>query len=234
MAGVKKAIKEAGSVISAKELKAIAEKYGASGVNKAKEYAKETGGVRLNDKAQVYYKAGTFNTTSPGGNTNPGGSTNTDTSGGTVYGDGSVAGGNNGGNYGGGYTLPEIDSATRISLANIDADTQKEKQRLYNEGWVKSTELTSGATKYVSDRQKEAALGVADIETKGRLDLQAIINAGLKDVANIEGQTSRDVATIGGTYNVKQEETRQAGQKDIAKIGSRAGILQGLVGAFNF
>ncbi|NBX50773.1 hypothetical protein EBT25_12740 [bacterium] len=131
-------------------------------------------------------------------------------------------------------TAPEIDTITRVTLQNIIKDTETEKQKLYNEGWAKAQGISADATRYVSDREKEAILGKADIETRGRIDLQSIINAGLKDVAGIEAQSARDVATIGGEFGVKQEQTRQTGQKDIARIGARAGILQGLVGAFNF
>ena len=131
-------------------------------------------------------------------------------------------------------TYPEMDTATRIALQTLMKETETEKQKLYNEGWSKAQGISAEATKYVSDREKEAILGKADIESRGRIDLQSIINAGLKDVAGIEAQSARDVATIGGEFGVKQEQTRQTGQKDIARIGARAGILQGLVGAFNF
>lgn len=131
-------------------------------------------------------------------------------------------------------TIPEMDAATRVTLQNIIKSTETEKQKLYNEGWAQAQGISADATRYVGDREKESILGKAEIETRGRIDLQKVINAGLDDVARIEAQSARDVTTIGGEFGVKQEQTRQAGQKDIANIGARAGILQGLVGAFNF
>lgn len=131
-------------------------------------------------------------------------------------------------------TLAGIDSNTRITLGNLDADARKESARLAADAQIRSTGISADATRYVSDREKEAILQRAEIESKGRLDLQAIINAGMKNVAEIEGLTARDVATIGGKYGVEQEQARQTGQRDIARIAGRSGILQGLVGAFNF
>ncbi len=56
----------------------------------------------------------------------------------------------------------------------------------------------------------------------------------MKDVEGIRGQTERDVANIQGEYGVKQEATRQGGQKDIARIGAEAGFRNALIGAFSF
>lgn len=131
-------------------------------------------------------------------------------------------------------TLARIDKNTRITLGTLDADARKEAARLAADAQIRSTGISADATRYVSDREKEAILQRAEIESKGRLDLQAIINAGMKSVAEVEGLTARDVATIGGEYGVKQEQTRQSGQVRIANIARNAGILQGLVGAFNF
>jgi hypothetical protein len=86
--------------------------------------------------------------------------------------------------------------------------------------------IESNKAQIYADAQKFESLQATErtrIETKGKLDLQPIINAGLKEVQEIAGQ-----------YAVKEEQTRQAGQKDIARIGTRSNILQGLVGAFNF
>jgi len=131
-------------------------------------------------------------------------------------------------------TLAGVDSQTRITLGNLDADARKETARLSADAQIRSTGISADATRYVSDREKEAILQRAEIESKGRLDLQAIINAGMKSVAEVEGLTARDVATIGGKYGVEQEKMRQTGQVKIANISRNAGILQGLVGAFNF
>lgn len=229
-----KYIKSLGSNISAKELQQVEKKFGAPAVEKARSYAKETPGVRLGSGAREYYK--TFTGVSPGAGAGVGAGAGGAS--GASSGEGGVSGGGTTGDgegvSGPTATIPEMDTATRIALQNIIKDTELEKQKLYNEGWAKAQGISAEATRYVADREKESILGKADIETRGRIDLQGIINAGLKDVAGIEAQSARDVATIGGEFGVKQEQTRQAGQKDIARIGARAGILQGLVGAFNF
>jgi len=230
--GINKAIKDLGPKIGAKELRDLQERFGDVAVERAQSYAKDTKGVKLSDFAKNYAQSLGGSSTTGDGTDNGDKTKNKDKT-------------NNGGGTSGYedyYTslfshekaLEGIRGANSQAVARIEGELANEKQRLYNEGWLGSTALTADATKYVSDREKEAILGKAELETKGRLDLQAIINTGLKDVATIEGQTSRDVATIGGEFGVKQEQTRQAGQKDIANIGARAGILQGLVGAFNF
>ena len=57
--------------------------------------------------------------------------------------------------------------------------------------------VRADADKEIAKLQKEAMLGVAGIETKGKLDLQPIINAGMKDVEEIRARSERDVANIG-------------------------------------
>jgi hypothetical protein len=229
--GINKLIKTFGPKIGAGELQKLQNKFGDAGVARAQSYAKNTKGVQLGSSGKAYINSQSAANTNNDGINSDGTNndvTNTNTTSPEGYED-----------Y---YTslfaqelkLEGIRGESNQAVARIEGELANEKQRLYNEGWLGSTALTADATKYVSDREKEAILGKADIETQGRLDLQAIINTGLKDVATIEGQTSRDVATIGGEFGVKQEQTRQAGQKDIANIGARAGILQGLVGAFNF
>lgn len=237
-----KYIQTLGNRIGAKELQQIENKFGAAGVEKAKSYAQATPNVKFTPGATAQYRASTSTDAARRDINQFGDNAGEGTyvfSRGTDNTTGGVSGGTTGGETGTASdgstaTIPEMDTATRIALQNIMKDTETEKQKLYNEGWAKAQGISAEATKYVSDREKESILGRAEIETRGRIDLQSIINAGLKDVAGIEGQSARDVATIGGEFGVKQEQARQAGQKDIARIGARAGILQGLVGAFNF
>lgn len=237
-----KYIQTLGNKIGAKELRQIEQKFGSAGVEKAKSYAQSKPNVAFTPGARTQYRAITSTDASRRGidqfGDNAGEGTyvfprtdNTSVGGVNTSGEGTVS---DGASQGPTATIPEMDTATRIALQNIIKDTETEKQKLYNEGWAKAQGISADATRYVADREKESILGKADIETRGRIDLQGIINAGLKDVAGIEAQSARDVATIGGEFGVKQEQTRQAGQKDIARIGARAGILQGLVGAFNF
>jgi hypothetical protein len=90
------------------------------------------------------------------------------------------------------------------------------------------------AKKYLADQDLLKGTRIAEIEGKNRIDLQGIINAGMKEVEGIRGQTERDVANITGEFGVKQEATRQGGQKDIARIGAEAGFRNALIGAFSF
>lgn len=237
-----KYIQTLGNKIGAKELRQIEQKFGSAGVEKAKSYAQSKPNVAFTPGARTQYRAITSTDASRRGidqfGDNAGEGTyvfprtdNTSVGGVNTSGEGTVS---DGASQGPTATIPEMDTATRIALQNIIKDTETEKQKLYNEGWAKAQGISADATRYVADREKEAILGKTEIETRGRIDLQGIINAGLKDVAGIEAQSARDVATIGGEFGVKQEQTRQTGQKDIARIGARAGILQGLVGAFNF
>jgi len=101
-------------------------------------------------------------------------------------------------------SIPELNAIT----SGLDGAIETNKAQIY-----------ADAQRYESTQATERTR----IETKGRLDLQPIINAGLKDVAEIEGR-----------YGLQAEQTRQAGARDIARIGTRSNILQGLVGAFNF
>lgn len=235
-----KYIQSLGNKIGAKELDQIQQKYGSAGVEKAKAYTDKNVGVSFTPGAKTQYRALTSTDAFTRGidqfGNNAGEGTYVFPRSGAASAETSTGGTNTGTTEAQGptATYPEMDTATRIALQNIMKDTETEKQKLYNEGWARSQGISAEATKYVADREKESILGRADIETRGRIDLQSIINTGLKDVATIEGQSARDVATIGGEFNVKQEQTRQTGQKDIARIGARAGILQGLVGAFNF
>ncbi len=90
------------------------------------------------------------------------------------------------------------------------------------------------AQQYVADRSKEAAENVETIRGTNAINLQGIVNAGMKDVEEIRKSAGKDIETIRGQFGVEQESTRQRGQKDIAKISERAGLNAALIGAFNF
>jgi hypothetical protein len=219
-----------GKTIDKGELKEFEKKFN---IEKAKDFAKETGGLRFGENAQTYYKGGgatsaTTSNTTPN-NTNP---INTD----VVFNNGT-----------GPRTMSQstYDYEYASGLANIRGDIEKQLEVLRGAGAENIANISAGAQrygydaderarKYVADRAGQSAEAVENIRAKGNIDLQAIVNAGLKDVAEIQGLTSRDVEKIRGEFGVKQEETRQAGSRDIARIGGKAGIYQGLMGAFNF
>jgi len=133
-----------------------------------------------------------------------------------------------------GLSLPQIEGSVKIALGKLAKDTQVAVTNAAGEWAYKSQGLASDATTKVGFRQAEATEKATEIESQGRLNLQNIINAGLKDVSEIQGKTERDVTKIGGEYAVKGEETRQSGQRDISRINANAAVMQGLVGAFNF
>ena len=123
-------------------------------------------------------------------------------------------------------TIPELNTIIAGITGAIDTEKAKlaaEASKYESDKAVERANIAAGASQFESEQATKRLLEATQIEVKGKLDLQPIINAGLKDVADISGQ-----------YNVKQEETRQAGQRDLARIGMRSNILQGLVGAFNF
>lgn len=267
---ITKAIKQAGPVIGAKELKKIEEKYGSKAVTQAREYAKETPNVKFNEKAQKFYQdsKNTSNTSVPNfpglnfpSTVTPGvgpgpwapitspeikyptetisGAPGTNLS--PQYID--VVGG--GGIPAGRYSEQEYGTLSAGFLAKLAGDIEVEKEQVRGLYTTRQQEIASAASRYGYDRDLEAKKYIADqdllkntrvaeIEGQKRIDLQAIINAGLKDIEGIRGQTERDVETLRGEYGVKQESERQRGQKDIARIGSEAGFRNALIGAFSF
>lgn len=116
-----------------------------------------------------------------------------------------------------------IQAGAAVNVANIQAGANK---------YI--AELDLQARKYLADKDYLKGVDVEKIKAQNNLDLQAVINAGLKEVEGIRGQTAKDVANIQGEFGVKQESTRQAGQKEIARINEQAGFRNALIGAFSF
>lgn len=105
------------------------------------------------------------------------------------------------------------------SVTQIGADADTEVAKAY-----------ADAQKYGYDKEAGWRTDVANIEVKGKLDLQPIINAGLARVAEIEGQASRDVAETTGKYGLQSMQTRSEADKSIGKM-QLAGSMYGLLGA---
>lgn len=142
------------------------------------------------------------------------------------------------------------DSQTRL-FQNI-YDFQKGLEQVKNQGILNSTTVRSDAdkeiakieaasrnygydrglegTKYTADKESEWRQAVANIEVKGKLDLQPIINAGLQRVAEIEGQSARDVAETTGSYSLRSMQERTAADRAIGKM-QLAGGMYGLIGS---
>lgn len=154
------------------------------------------------------------------------------------------------------YSEPEFAVLSTGILTRLNGDIQKEITQIQGVtaanvaniqgGYsVKTADISAAANKYMADRDLEAkryladqdfakATKVTEIEGKNRLDLQSIINTGLKEVEGIRGESAKEVSRITGELGVKQEEARQAGQKDIARIGEQAGYRNALINAFSF
>lgn len=77
---------------------------------------------------------------------------------------------------------------------------------------LRGTLAEAEASKFSATTQKEAMLGVETIRSKGALDLQAIVNAG-----------NKEVETLRGEYGLKGKQ-----------IDRSTAVLGGLVSAFNF
>jgi hypothetical protein len=223
-------LKSYGKTISKRELKQFEQKFD---IQKAKDFAKSTGGVSLGANAKTYYSAGgaagaskkdpATDPLTPGVNNNPPGVT----FGGDFMSQEDY-------DYKSAYGLGELEGQIRTNLQKLQGASAETIAGISAGAQRYGYDADERARKYVADRAGQSAEAVENIRAKGNLDLQAIVNAGLKDVTEIQGQTSRDVEKTRGEFGVKQEETRQAGSRDIARIGGRAGIYQGLMGAFNF
>ena len=97
-------------------------------------------------------------------------------------------------------------------IANLNSDASKYITQLQVGGAKDVAGIQSGTAKYVADRELEGNLGVENIRTRGAIDLQGIVNAGMANVENIRGE-----------YGVKGK-----------KVDRSTAILGGLVSAFNF
>lgn len=131
-------------------------------------------------------------------------------------------------NEGGGIFEPI--AAHEVDIANIYADADKYIADAEVRGIDISTGRSLEGTKYAADKESEWRTAVANIEVKGRLDLQPIINAGLEKVADIEGQAQRDVADITGRYDVEGVRVRSEADKQIGGM-QLAGSMYNLLNA---
>lgn len=115
-----------------------------------------------------------------------------------------------------------------VNSTTIRADADKEIARIDADARKYGYDLGLEGTKYTADKEAEWRRAVADIEVKGKLDLQPIINAGLQRVAEIEGQSARDVAETTGSYGLKSVQERASADKSIAQM-QLAGGMYGLI-----
>lgn len=127
----------------------------------------------------------------------------------------------------------QIGANAAVSSAGIRADADKEVAKAYADAQKYASSLGLEGVKYGADKEAEWQQAVANIEVKGRLDLQPIINAGLERVAGIEAQASRDVAETTGKYSLESMKQRTAADTSIGKMqlaGSMYGLLDSVFG----
>ena len=132
----------------------------------------------------------------------------------------------------GGYSVQaaQVGANASVAAAGLRADADKEVAKAYADAQKYSAELGLEGTKYGADKESEWRQAVANIEVKGKLDLQPIINAGLERVAGIEAQAQRDVAETTGKYSLQSMKERTAADKSIGKM-QLAGSMYGLLGS---
>ena len=120
-------------------------------------------------------------------------------------------------------------SNLQIDLANIQAGASTESERIRglsnqeiaminkdasNYGYDRQLE----GTKYATDSEERWRQAVATIEGDKKASLQNIINAGLKDVSEIEGSYSLKNVEAKGKYDTQIMGLRTQADKDIAKM----------------
>jgi hypothetical protein len=207
---VRQAVKAAGPKISTKELKQIEKKFGAKGVTRTEKIVKAKPEVSFKPKTQDWLGTYKENLTKPPV-VNPT-LDNQEEYDDTTKPPDFI-----------GYSQEEYEAMVAGILGQIQGNIDLEKQQAGGLTDVKVASIGAEAAKYGYDRDLEAkkymadqdllkGTRVAEIEGQNRINLQGIINAGLKEV----------------------EETRGQSERTIARIGSQAGFRNALIGAFNF
>jgi len=102
---------------------------------------------------------------------------------------------------GGGVVLPGV-NPLEAQMAALGAELQN-RSAISNYGWDAQKVIAQLQDAGQTERQKlvnENNLAVTGAEVKGKLDLQAIVNAGYKNIANIERGTNM-FSSIMGAFN---------------------------------
>jgi hypothetical protein len=130
-------------------------------------------------------------------------------------------------------SLATIEAGATTQSATIRGEADKEVARAYSDAQKYASELSLEGLKYGADKESEWRQALANIEVKGKLDLQPIINAGLERVAGIEAQAQRDVAETTGRYSLESTKKQTQTQENIGKMqlaGSMYGLLSSIFG----
>ena len=127
-------------------------------------------------------------------------------------------------------SIATINANATVNSATIRGEADKEVAKAYADAQKYASTLGLEGVKYGADKESEWRQAVANIEVKGKLDLQPIINAGLERVAGIEAQSARDVAETTGRYSLESMKERTSADKNIGKM-QLAGSMYGLLGS---
>ena len=190
-------IKAAGPVISQKELKQIQNEYGDAGLNRAQSYAKKTEGVSFNQGAQNFYQNYKQSVNTPTNITQPPVSPvdsftealNNFTS--------NFAGGGGGGGGGGGQ-IPYSEYSLYPSVLSNQA--QVEAERIRSDALLQAERIRDAGSTERLKYEVDNKIPQIQEESKGRIDLQKIVNAGYKNIENIK-RGSEMVASITSMFN---------------------------------
>lgn len=117
----------------------------------------------------------------------------------------------------------------QLDLGELQKGTATESERIRGQSNVEIAKINADASNYGYDRQLEGTKyatdseerwrqAVATIEGDKKARLQEIINAGLKDVADIEGSYSLKNVEKKGEWDYKTMGLRTQADKDIARM----------------
>ena len=118
------------------------------------------------------------------------------------------------------------------------ADAQRDASMYASDASVQIADMTSArgleGTKYLADQNRLAAENVASIQGAYSLDLQAIVNAGLSDVAKIQGEYGLANTELIGEYGLESDRIKGDTARDVAQRQKDAQLYGALFSAFNF
>ena len=135
-----------------------------------------------------------------------------------------------------GYNSAETIAAINASANTAIASAYSGAQMYGSDTQLEIADLTSGrqleASNYASDQDRFARENVANIQGAYSLDLQTIVNAGLKDVASIQGEYSTLNTELAGEYGLESDRIRGETARDVASRQKDAQIYGSLMSGF--
>ena len=125
--------------------------------------------------------------------------------------------------------LGEIQAGAATESERIRGLSNQEIARINKDASNYGYDRQLEGTKYATDSEERWRQAVATIEGDKKASLQNIINAGLKDVAEIEGSYSLKNVEAKGKYDTQIMGLRTQADKDIAKMDANQ-KMYGLLG----